>query len=69
MMVGALLRYQSVLGTKASYETIFGCIYISLILHSLMNKIWNIDISQYKGYFGSKSVLGTKVRNFQRDHI
>ena len=26
-----------------------------------MNKIWNIDISQYKDYFSSKSVQGTKV--------
>ena len=44
-------------------------IYKSLILHSFMNKIWNIDISQYKGYFSSKSVLGTEIKNFRRYHF
>ena len=30
-----------------------------------MDKIWNIDITKYKGYFSSKLVL----KNFRRDHI
>ena len=52
-----------------SDETIFGSIFLDLILHSFINKIRNIDISQYKGYFSSKPVLGTEIKNFRRDHI
>ena len=34
-----------------------------------MNKIWNIHIFEYKGYFNIKSVPGTEIKNFRRDHI
>ena len=34
-----------------------------------MNKIWNLDISQYKDYFSSKSVQGMEIKNFPRDRI
>ena len=113
-------QYQSVLGTEASdiwrdhiwlpYVWFYTC---------FMNKIWNIDISQYKGYFSTrvndrygnkelptrpylvtpvvlyklnftpvlwiksetlissstkailvhKSMIGTEIKNFRRDHI